>query len=77
MYHGIDTGLGFGSPVDAISVDRSLPLAAPRSLGAIGGEVTVVSLSTDGVGDPVAVVVSSNSLTPAAISTGEDHDEDD
>ena len=56
--------------VDAISVDRSLPWAVPRSLGAIGAEAVVVSLTTDGVN-----VVSSNCLTPAAISTSESHDE--
>ena len=70
MYHGIDAGLGLRSPVDAISVDRPLPWAVPLSLGTIGTEAVVVSLATDGVN-----VVSSNCLTPAAVSTGEDHDE--
>ena len=70
MYHGIDTGLGSRRPVDANSVDEFLPWAVPRSLGAKGTEAVVVSLDTDGVN-----VVSSNCLTPAAISTGENHDE--
>ena len=72
MYHGIDTGLGLRRPVDAISVNGSWPLAVPRSLGAVGTETVVVSLNTDGVD-----VVSSNCLTPAAIPTGGDHDEED
>ena len=72
MYHGIDAGLGFRRLVDVISVDESLPWAVPRSLGTIGTEAVVVSFNTDGVN-----VVSSNCLTPAAISTGEDHDEGD
>ena len=70
MYHGIDTGLGFRRPVDANSIDEFLPWAVPRSLGTIGAEAVVISLTTDGVN-----VVSSNCLTPAAVSTGEDRDE--